>query len=67
MKLGYACVGTLLLAILPNMRGIVQRRATTAAEKAAALEGGWLPSLDEGMALARKTGKPLMVVLRCVP
>ena len=28
---------------------------------------GWLSSLTEGKALARQTGKPLMVVLRCVP
>ena len=28
---------------------------------------GWLPSLAEGKAQAKKTGKPIMVVLRCVP
>lgn len=28
---------------------------------------GWLSSLAEGKAQARKTGKPLMVVIRCVP
>jgi hypothetical protein len=28
---------------------------------------GWLFSLAEGKAQARKSGKPLMVVLRCVP
>jgi hypothetical protein len=28
---------------------------------------GWLSSLEEGKARARQTGKPLMVVLRCVP
>jgi hypothetical protein len=28
---------------------------------------GWLSNLEEGKALARKTGKPLMVVFRCVP
>ena len=28
---------------------------------------GWLSSLSEGKALAKKTGKPLMVVIRCVP
>ena len=27
----------------------------------------WLASLEEGQAQARKTGRPLMVVLRCVP
>jgi hypothetical protein len=28
---------------------------------------GWLSGLEAGKAQARKTGKPLMVVLRCVP
>jgi hypothetical protein len=28
---------------------------------------GWLPSLQDGKLQAQKTGKPLMVVLRCVP
>jgi hypothetical protein len=28
---------------------------------------GWLSSLAEGKAQARKTGKPLLVVIRCVP
>jgi hypothetical protein len=33
----------------------------------AAARNGWVFSLSAGKALARKTGKPLMVVLRCVP
>ena len=28
---------------------------------------GWLSSLSAGKQLARTTGKPLMIVLRCVP
>ncbi|HLW68832.1 MAG TPA: hypothetical protein VKS79_26200 [Gemmataceae bacterium] len=28
---------------------------------------GWLPSLSQGKAQAEKTGKPIMVVVRCVP
>jgi len=28
---------------------------------------GWIFNLDEGKALARTSGKPLMVVLRCEP
>jgi hypothetical protein len=28
---------------------------------------GWLGSLEQGKAQARQTGKPLMVVVRCVP
>jgi hypothetical protein len=32
-----------------------------------AVKHGWLSSLEAGKAEARKSGKPLMVVLRCVP
>ena len=32
-----------------------------------AVKNGWLFNLDEGKAEARKTGKPLFVVVRCVP
>ncbi len=32
-----------------------------------ARDHGWIFNLDEGKALARTTGKPLMVVLRCEP
>ncbi|HEV2947002.1 MAG TPA: hypothetical protein VGX70_06480 [Gemmataceae bacterium] len=32
-----------------------------------ALRNGWVFSLDEGQAQGRKSGKPLMVVLRCNP
>jgi hypothetical protein len=32
-----------------------------------ATRNGWLFSLEEGNAQARKSDKPLMVVLRCVP
>jgi hypothetical protein len=28
---------------------------------------GWIFNLEEGKALARTSGKPLMVVVRCVP
>jgi hypothetical protein len=28
---------------------------------------GWLSSLEQGKAEAHKSGKPLMVVIRCVP
>ncbi len=28
---------------------------------------GWLPSLQEGRLQAKQSGKPMMVVLRCVP
>jgi hypothetical protein len=32
-----------------------------------ARRNGWIFSLQDGQALARKTNKPLMVVLRCNP
>jgi hypothetical protein len=32
-----------------------------------AVRQGWIFSLEEGKTQARKTGKPLMVVVRCVP
>ncbi len=32
-----------------------------------AFQYGWLGSLEQGKAEAAKTGKPLMVVVRCVP
>jgi hypothetical protein len=28
---------------------------------------GWISDLEQGRALARKSGKPLMVVIRCLP
>jgi hypothetical protein len=30
-------------------------------------KSGWLSSLEEGKSQARAGGKPLMVVIRCVP
>ena len=32
-----------------------------------ARDHGWMFSLEEGKSLARASGKPLMVVLRCEP
>jgi hypothetical protein len=32
-----------------------------------AARNGWIFNLEQGKAEARKAGKPLMVVLRCVP
>ena len=32
-----------------------------------AAQDGWLFSLEEGKSRARTSGKPLMVVIRCVP
>jgi hypothetical protein len=32
-----------------------------------AIKNGWILNLDDGIKQAEKSGKPLMVVLRCVP
>ena len=34
---------------------------------AVAAKYGWISDLDDGFAQAAKSGKPLMVVFRCVP
>jgi hypothetical protein len=36
-------------------------------DQVSASRNGWVSSLSAGKRLARETGKPLMVVLRCVP
>ena len=43
-----------------------QRRGPRRGEQSAA-RFGWISSLEAGKAQARKSGKPLLVVLRCVP
>ena len=59
MRFGIVALGFLLLADGPlSAQG---RRDQDAAKY------GWVPSLTEGKAQAKKSGKPLMVVLRCVP
>lgn len=35
--------------------------------KDGAAKSGWLSTLEEGKSQARTSGKPLMVVMRCVP
>jgi hypothetical protein len=42
------------------------QRGRGSSEQAAA-RNGWLFNLEGGKRLARQTGKPLMVVIRCVP
>ncbi len=53
-----AVAGTPALAQRPRPRGGEQKDAG---------QSGWIHSLDEGMDAARKTGKPLMIVIRCQP
>jgi hypothetical protein len=44
-----------------------QRRGRGRGDDVQAGQYGWLSSLDAGMTKARTSGKPLMVVIRCVP
>lgn len=67
MKIRYACVAVLVLAALPNTRVMAQRRGPDHGDQREAGQQRWLSSLDEGLTEARETGKPLMVVIRCVP
>lgn len=63
MKTGIIACAALGVVLLIDTPTQAQRRGR--GEDAA--RHGWLSSLQEGKAQARKTGKPLMVVLRCVP
>jgi hypothetical protein len=58
-----------LLALIPlvQTRSSAPRRGPNAGDARETSQRGWLPSLDEGLAEAAKTGKPVMVVFRCVP
>lgn len=56
-------LGLVLLAQQPVH---AQRRGRDGGEQAA-VRNGWTFSLEDGKAQARQTGKPLMVVVRCVP
>jgi hypothetical protein len=65
MKCGSAVflvLGTLVLAGSPLR---AQFGVPRGGEEAARY--GWLPTLEAGTAEARQSGKPLLVVLRCVP
>ena len=42
---------------------LAQRRG----DQQQAAQHGWIMNYDEGKNLARQSGKPLMVVFRCVP
>lgn len=64
MKYGIA-LAALSLVLLSNESLQAQRgRGFRDFEPA---RNGWLFSLEQGMAEARRTGKPVFVVVRCVP
>ncbi len=52
------------------LMGLHLSGATALAQRGFGQDGvrhGWLGSLESGKAEARRSGKPLMVVIRCVP
>ncbi len=66
MKRLLVAVVSLGVVALCDARSLAQGRGPRGEEQEA-VRNGWLLSLAEGKAQALKTGKPLMVVLRCVP
>ena len=65
MKSGIAAFLALGIVALADAPSLAQPRGRRMDEPASKF--GWLFSLEAGKAEARKTGKPLMVVVRCVP
>ena len=57
----HRCVRSALLVLVAVNPAFAQRGEPNASQF------GWLASLDAGKAEARKTGKPLLVAIRCVP
>ena len=55
------------LVALTSTNAMAQRRGPRGGNQQEARQAGWIHSLDEGVADARQTGKPLMVVIRCQP
>jgi len=56
-------LAVLVFAFAVHSPALGQRRAG----EVQAARHGWLSSFEEGKAQAKRTGKPLMVVIRCVP
>ena len=64
MKSGLCCLLAFGFVILFNSSSSAQPRGRGDVDAA---KNGWLVDLEEGIAQAEKSGKPLMVVFRCVP
>jgi hypothetical protein len=62
-------VGVLGLAVAGLMAGPVsaQGRRGRGLSPFELAQQGWLASYEQGQRLARQTGKPIMLVFRCVP
>lgn len=67
MNARFSCLIVFGLVALADRQAMAQRRGPRGGDQQEARRAGWLHSLDEGVSEARKTGKPLMVVIRCVP
>jgi hypothetical protein len=61
------CAFVTVLLFVSLAAGVLGQRRPVAGNEPEAAQNGWLSSLDEGKREAAKTGKPLMVVFRCVP
>jgi hypothetical protein len=57
---------TLTIVVSTNTSALAQKGKGRGSQ-VDAVKNGWLFSLAQGKALAAKTNKPLMVVMRCVP
>jgi len=65
MKCGIVPLAAVGLVVLAVAEAPAQFRGPRGDQEAA--RNGWLFSLTEGKNRARASGKPLMVVVRCVP
>jgi hypothetical protein len=65
MKSGIISVITLVVVAWSSASGCAQPQ--NAVLDPEAVRNGWIFSLEEGQSQARKSAKPLMVVLRCNP
>ena len=65
MRSPVAVVLVLAGVVLADSSALAQRGRRFGGQDAG--RNGWLSSLRAGRELAQQTGKPLMVVLRCVP
>ncbi len=62
MRSGFVCV---VLGSLVLTAGSLPAQGRRGEEQGGRF--GWLGSLEQGKAEARRTGKPIMVAVRCVP
>ena len=60
------CFVFLTFVVLADAPALAQFRGAPGGDLEAA-KYGWLPTLKAGKAEARRSGQPLMVVLRCLP